>query len=367
MEFSAPRPIELQHKKVRSFSIKQPSQTRRQIHQQPGSTPNPRTLISTTYRAIYGVENPETRAAEQTRSLQEAEERMVDLIANQHQQRTIQKRVNIWSRLSNWCRTNNLEMNESTALLFFTALKVKPQTAAGYISDLRAVIESAGIGWDCHELLQLQQLLSKNAEDPEQAEPADRDTIYSRAPALLAPGNRKNMRTFAATLLLMWKGRLRHADAMLLRHEDIILTEDVIILDLERSKPRTRTQKKTNSDTRFALIAGEMTQSLRAWLEEPAQKAQSAPFATLPESTFVKLLKEQMNSEWTLHSPRVGALDHLLLLTARGVSLAPTDLRIAARHKAKEPILPPVTLGYLRKCRVSLAAYLCNKHVAMML
>ena len=276
------------------------------------------------------------------------------LVHSSYAETTIEKRASLWARFKAWATSVGEPLTENAAALFLCALQkptlesLQPQTLAGYAGSLRQVALQSGITWQGDILAEMAKIWRALSDESEQAVPALHSHIYENATSLLSC-QKQELKDAAIIMILLWKGRMRWADAQVLLWEDIhIVNAELMVLDLLRAKSRGKAGR-AGSDTRFVLVAGSLTFHIIAWLQQPRVRELTKPFTLLPVSAFLRITQEQLSRELSLHSFRVGALNHLVCLAAKGVEIDPQALRIASRHSGKVPKLPKVLVGYLRK------------------
>lgn len=295
-----------------------------------------------------------------TRSLPEAETRLFDLVGKSVGQKTIEARAKLWEDFGRWSASQSLQPTSDAAVLYLCARKrqgggeLAASTLSRYASDISAVGALTTPNWDTEPLSQIARLFRHIAEVPKQAAPISHDAVYTYSRA------RTTGRMNAVAALMLWKGAMRCADLTGLQVQDVVLVEDRrVILDLWRAKNAQPGIGRTFSDTRFALLAGEAIERIASYVREQLRRPSREALIPFSPTVLLKELREAPGcAEISQHSFRVGALQRLLSLAGKGVLITPLNLRLAARHAAKEQILPEVLMRYLRGARTELAEYL---------
>lgn len=295
--------------------------------------------------------------------VQVAQERIVALAQQSVVPGTANNRSVLYTDFLAWAENEKLPLTGASGTMYVMARRrvkgeedLKHGTLARYASDLNQVGQSTLQDWDSVPLAQLARLLRQQAEVPSQAVPVPQEVVYSYARDPAVP------RILKVAALLLWKTAMRTGDLLLLRCQDVVLLEAEegrVLLDLWRSKTRTAAGR-TASDTRFAVAAGETMSLLTAYISERLVLGPDARLVPFSSETLLASMRNHPGCPQDLsgHSFRVGALQRLLKLAGRGIAVSPLCLRMTARHSSRDPVLPPVTMMYLRASRVELAEYL---------
>lgn len=290
----------------------------------------------------------------------EAAEQLTALVEGSMLKRTASAKSAVWTDFLDWAAQERVPQSADSATIYIMARRkadgseLANSTLARYASDLATTGERTQQGWDPTSLRQIARLLRQQAEMPNQAKPISAQAVYAFA---AAPHTSRLERT---AVLMLWKGCMRISDLLHLQVRDVVSHSDSrLLLDLWRAKSSSKIGRSF-SDTRFALLGGEMLHHVLSFVRERLVLPPETALIPICGRTLLDRLKSQPGcSEVSGHSFRVGALQRLLALAGRGVGLTHNSLRLAARHadRSKQQ-LPRVTIQYLRNARVELGEFL---------
>ena len=316
--------------------------------QPPTPPPAPQNIVQNTLSEVYTQAAPARTRARDDHTLWEAKERLEEVMKESLAERTISTRGGLWKRLESWCVTADLSLppSEDAAVLFLAGMThLTTSTVKNYASAINAVGLQQG-NWSPLPLQGYANALARATpfSPPKQAVPAKKAEVTQAVFVLFTRGHEVE----ANLLLFLWKTACRYRDAADLTVKDVKPTvKDVkptacgtrLVVDFYRSKAIKTTPFV---DRRFAVAAGAGLERLIAFVVE---KRQTCPLESLlfgvPHSQFLRLLRQCPNcQEWTLHSPRRGALQFLATLAANGI-LPPRTSPGLPGTKPRTPFFPP--------------------------
>lgn len=302
--------------------------------------------------------------------LQPAEATLLEWAKARYASSTLRNRSSLWARLVT--HMGGVLPTPADAVFFLAGMAdaVKSSTLRGYAGSLNAVGRSLSLSWDPQPLQDLAALVKGLPCEPaNQAVPATKSQIWEAFHFLKGQGEFQA----AYILLFCWKGAARLGDILCLRGSDVYPLPDQpegpsLLVDWRRTKGRTA---DPHTDTRFAMLGGAGIEELCSFLNARGAFRRSNrnwPVFSLSPRTVISALRSCPGcSALSGHSMKRGALQFLLSVAFRGVSVTPDDLRRFARHRGPVELLPGVTLRYLADARIVLAEFLSLRRLSVVL
>jgi hypothetical protein len=238
--------------------------------------------------------------------------------------------------------------------MFVQAQQVTPQSRLTYAKTLSAIASS--LGWEVPLLrLYMSGLRKQGAEAPlHQATPISRRRMRQVIEATQDAHTR-------AALFVAWKTASRWADILTLTKESFVQLSDNQVV-IEWSHTKSSTQGDFNP-WRWTVIHDALPMCWLLRIIRGLRRHQ--PLTTIPTENVPPLL-QRFGGDYTAHSVKRGAVDHLVREAAAG-RLDMQLIPLLAKHQNPGCQLPPaVTLRYAGD-KVSLALMLGTQRATMLL
>ena len=268
------------------------------------------------------------------RTLPQIRRRALEICEGCEAQSTRMQRNRLWNRFNDWRVSRGLDQSDEAIIMFVVDTDVKARSGLTYLTNLKSRAYPKDI------LTQFSRGLRRRAasESVQGALPASRETMFTAMGlAALEP------RMF---LYLAWRSASRFDEVSNLTTENFLQTNPNIAIWWKNA---SKTSQMEPEQARFFTVITPPHPSLHdPWWE--AACAFFAVFTAWTPSTREQARTNLNKVDKTLtdHSCKVGALDRLLELSAKG--LVPLQaVSMVAKHKgAEEGFLSNTTTGYAR-------------------
>ena len=299
-----------------------------QRHRLHGADQQPLGGESMTGKALWKaiVANPTRPRNLRLSSLRVAAQKVDILMSNMWADKTMYDRRCLFTRLLTWCKKNDLQLNQETALLYVMSCpEADFSSQLPYVSQISAVF--GHLGQPRQQLLSIMPPLRRmGAKIPEtQAVPIAKEHVLRLIQVW--PSLQKD--AVRLSILLLWKTCSRIDDIRWLTRKNFIkITQEEVIIDWWNLCKGRETNPYHPS--RYTVIVGDWTDIIA---DIAMTTSETVPFSPFDESIFnaTTINLEQPLNEYTGHSFKRGGFAHIVKF-APADQYSQTQLSILMKH-----------------------------------